>query len=199
MIVPGDGRKLFAGSSALMRHSIEWPRRSTSSCVNDSGSPDGDAQLLGDEVEPGDLLGDAVLDLQARVHLEEAELAVLVEASRRCPRSRSRSPRATFTAASPIAARIVGDRAGRGRFLDELLVPALRRAVAVAEVHAVAVRVGEDLQLDVARAGEVALDVALGPAEVRLRLALRRLERAGGVVGVVARPSCPRRRRRTRP
>ncbi len=38
------------------------------------------AQLLGDEVERRDLLGDAVLDLQARVHLEEPELAVLVEA-----------------------------------------------------------------------------------------------------------------------
>ena len=40
----------------------------------------GDAQLLGDEVELGDLLGDAVLHLEAGVHLEEPELAVLVEA-----------------------------------------------------------------------------------------------------------------------
>ena len=49
---PGEGRNAPpAGSSALMRHSMAWPRRSTSSWVNDSGSPDGDAELLGDEVD----------------------------------------------------------------------------------------------------------------------------------------------------
>ena len=35
----------------------------------------GDAQLPLDEVEAGDELGDRVLDLQARVHLHEVELA----------------------------------------------------------------------------------------------------------------------------
>ena len=39
----------------------------------------GDAQLPLDEVEPGHELGDGVLDLETRVHLEEEELAVLVE------------------------------------------------------------------------------------------------------------------------
>ena len=34
----------------------------------------GDSQLLLDDVEPGDHLGDGVLDLQARVHLHEEEL-----------------------------------------------------------------------------------------------------------------------------
>jgi BirA family biotin operon repressor/biotin-[acetyl-CoA-carboxylase] ligase len=63
-------------------------------------------------------------------------------------------------------------------------VPPLRRAVAVAEVHRVSARVTEDLELDVPRPREVALHVALGPAEVRLGLALRRLERARGAVGV---------------
>ena len=48
--------------------------------MNESGSPGRDAQLLGDEVERRDHLGDAVLHLEARVHLEEPELAVLVEA-----------------------------------------------------------------------------------------------------------------------
>ena len=33
------------------------------------------ADLLGDEVEPGDHLGDGMLDLQARIHLEEVELS----------------------------------------------------------------------------------------------------------------------------
>ena len=39
----------------------------------------GDADLPGDEVEAGDQLGDRVLHLEAGVHLEEVELAVLVE------------------------------------------------------------------------------------------------------------------------
>jgi hypothetical protein len=55
-------------------------------------------------------------------------------------------------------------------------VAALRRAVAGAEVHAVAVLIGEILHLDVARLGEVALHVALVAAEVGQRLALGRLE-----------------------
>ncbi len=56
-----------------------------------------DPDLLGDEVERRHHLGDAVLDLQPGVHLEEVELAVLDRrpagrASRRCRRSRSRTP-----------------------------------------------------------------------------------------------------------
>ena len=38
-MVPGDGMKPFAGSSAFTRTSIEWPICCTSSCVNESGSP----------------------------------------------------------------------------------------------------------------------------------------------------------------
>ena len=39
-----------------------------------------------------------------------------------------------------------------GRFLDQLLVAALERAFALAELNDVAVRVAEDLDLDVSRA-----------------------------------------------
>ena len=38
-----------------------------------------DADLLEDEVDVGDHLGHRMLDLDARVHLDEVELAVLVE------------------------------------------------------------------------------------------------------------------------
>ena len=37
----------------------------------------GDRDLLGDDVQPGDRLGDRVLDLDARVDLEEVELAAV--------------------------------------------------------------------------------------------------------------------------
>ena len=59
---------------------------------------------------------------------------------------------------------------------------ALDRAVALAEVDHVPVRVGEHLHLDVARVLEVALDVDGGVGEVRLALAAGRLERALGLV-----------------
>ena len=39
--------------------------------------PGGDAQLLGDQVEPGHQLGHRVLDLQAGVHLQEHELVAV--------------------------------------------------------------------------------------------------------------------------
>ena len=54
----------------------------------------------------------------------------------------------------------------------------LDRAVALAEVDDVPVRVREDLHLDMARVVEVALDVHGTVGEVRLTLAAGRLERA---------------------
>ena len=76
--------------------------------------------------------------------------------------------------ADPLAQLLVDVRAGR--LLDELLVAALDRAVALAEVDRVAVRVGEDLDLDVARVGQVALEVDGRVAEELLALARGALE-----------------------
>ncbi len=59
----------------------------------------------------------------------------------------------------------------RRRLLDQLLVAALDRAVALAEVDDVAMRVGKHLHLDVPRILEVALDVDRRVREVRLALA----------------------------
>ena len=79
-MVPGDGMNLPpAGSSALMRTSMACPRGAISSCVKVERLARRDAQLPLDEVESGHEFGHRVLDLQARVHLEEEELAVLVE------------------------------------------------------------------------------------------------------------------------
>jgi hypothetical protein len=53
---------------------------------------------------------------------------------------------------------VLGAHARRRRLLDDLLVPALHRAIALEQVHRVAVRVGEDLDLDVSRCYQVFLD-----------------------------------------
>ena len=142
-----------------------------------------DEHLLAHEVDARDHLRDRVLDLDPRVHLHEEVLAV------RCEQALDRPGR-------PVAGgtrRVDGERAdtapelavdpGRGRLLDELLVPTLDRAVALAEVDDVAVGVREHLHLDVARIDEVALGVHGRVAEVAETLPSRRLERALGVLG----------------
>ena len=135
-----------------------------------------DRELPRHEVETGDLLGDAVLHLETRVHLEEVEVAVLVEHLDGAGADVTARQRDTNAGLVHRGTRRVGDR-GRRRFFDELLVPPLGRAVAVADADPCTVRVAEDLQLHVARLGEVALHVALGAPEVGLGLALRALER----------------------
>ena len=69
----------MTGFSALMRHSMAWPWNLTSPCVQLELAAGGDADLLQDEIDVGDLLGHRMLDLDARVHLDEVELAVLVQ------------------------------------------------------------------------------------------------------------------------
>jgi hypothetical protein len=59
---------------------------------------------------------------------------------------------------APRAARRRRDRGGAG-FLEHLLVPALQRTVPLADMHDLAVMVGEDLQLDMARLVEVFFEV----------------------------------------
>src|SRR4051794_4930515 len=110
-----------------------------------------DAEHLPDEVDPGDLLGDAVLDLEAGVHLEEGDGAVLGHQE--------------LTGAGTVVAGLEQDALGglvelgellvaeerRGRLLHELLVAALQGAVPRGDDHDVAVLVGQALRLDVTR------------------------------------------------
>ena len=117
-----------------------------------------DADHLLDEVDAGDHLGDRMLDLQARIHLEEIERAVLAGDE--------------LDRAGGIVADGLGERDGllahlaprrlvekrRRRLLDDLLVAALDRAFALAEIDDVAVLVAEHLDLDVARIGDELFD-----------------------------------------
>ena len=129
-------------------------------CRTGQGLAGGDAQLLDDEVDPGDHLGDRMLDLEAGVHLEEEEFvaaAALIEheLDRSRPdvadgfrgRHRRRAQRARSSSPTAID----------GALLQDLLVAPLDRAFALAEADGGAVGVGEELDLDVARPLEVAL------------------------------------------
>ena len=139
-----------------------------------------DEDLAADEVDAGDHLGHRVLDLDARVHLDEEELAACRRraGTRPCRRCGSSTDWHSRTAASQISLAQLARQVDARRDLDDLLVPALDRAVALPEVHEVAVRVAEDLHLDVLGARDVALEEHVGPAERGAGLALRLLELA---------------------
>ena len=125
----------------------------------------GDAEHLADQVDAGDLLGDAVLDLEAGVDLEEGDGAVL--ADEELAGAGADVPGLAQDRLGGLVERgdlLVGEER-RGRLLDELLVAALQRAVAGGDDHDVAVLVGQALGLDVARLVEELLHEALAAAE----------------------------------
>jgi hypothetical protein len=108
----------------------------------------GDRELLGDDVDAGDRLGDRVLDLDAGIDLEEVELAAFgvdEELDRARPLVAQSLAQRDRRRPEPVPQFVV--QAGRGRFLDELLVAPLHRAVPVAQVDE-ALAVPEELHLD---------------------------------------------------
>ena len=142
-----------------------------------------DEDLGAHEVDARDHFGDGVLDLNAGVHLDEVVVAVAVHEE--------------FHGAGVHVADGLGDLHGvvvqllahalrhaprRGE-LHDLLVAALQRAVALAEMAHVAVLVGENLHLDVLRLDEVLLDEDVVVAEGLVRLTLDEIERGDDVLG----------------
>ena len=118
----------------------------------------GDAQLFLHQVHAADHLGDGVFHLQAGVHLDEAELAVLPQELQRAGVAVAQFlQRAGHLGAQRVAV-------GRGQhraagLLHQLLVAALQGTVALAEMHHVAVAIGHHLQLYMARPVQVLLQV----------------------------------------
>ena len=117
-----------------------------------------------------------MLDLEPRVHLQEIELAVLVDDE--------------LDGAGRVVADGLGQRDGLGahglarlgvderarRLLHDLLVAPLDRAFALAEMNDVAMLVAEHLNFDMARLLDIFLDEHAVVAEARARLGLRRGE-----------------------
>jgi hypothetical protein len=139
----------------------------------------GHADLRLHEVDAHDALGDGVLHLQPRVHLEEVEarvVAVAVEQELDRPGvAVPGGPRRGHGRLAHLRAHRRGQRRA-GAFLDGLLVTPLRRALALEQVHDVAVVVGEHLDLDVARPLDEPLHVQRAVAERRRGLAPCRLQ-----------------------
>ena len=87
------------------------------------------------------------------------------------PALRYPAARATATAASPIRCAERRRQRRRWRLLDHFLVAPLNRTLALEEVDDVAVVIGEDLELDVARLLDEPLDIQRAVAEGGRRFA----------------------------
>ena len=102
----------------------------------------GDAEHLPDQVDPGDLLADRVLDLQPGVDLEEADGAVLPDEELAGARA-DVAGQAQDVLGGPVEdSGLLRRQERRRRLLDQLLVPALQRAVPGRDHHHVPICVG---------------------------------------------------------
>ena len=95
------------------------------------------------------------------------------------PTPRYFSSRIASATISPMAVRAARVEGRRGAFLPDLLVAALQRAVALAEMDGVALAVAEHLDLDVARTRQIFLQIDRIVAERGLGLGARGGERLG--------------------
>ena len=122
-----------------------------------------------------------MLDLDARIHLDEIEFAVVVE-------KLDCAGALVIHLAHGIGANLADFETlceierGRGAFLEHLLMAALQRAIALAKVDRMALTVAKHLHFDMARIVEKFFKIDGIVAEGRLGLAARHAERRGEFV-----------------
>ena len=125
-----------------------------------------------DEIDSGDLFGDRVLDLKAGIHFKEEELSLLVDELDGSCVVIADSLRCLHCGLTHRFLNTIGQARSWSLF-NELLVATLRRAVTSGDPHHVALRIAHQLNLDMARPGEVTLDVDLVTTEEGFRFTLR--------------------------
>src|SRR5438093_1161165 len=127
--------------------------------------PGGHFYLQLHDVSAGDHLRHRVLHLDAGAHLHEIKVTVAIHQALHGARTRAidsmRSPDRRLAQGADEAF----PHARRRRPLQHLLMAALNRTIARAEVDDIVMPVGQDLHLDVARFGNVLLQVELPAAE----------------------------------
>ena len=141
--------------------------------------PLGDADLGLHQVDSGDHFGDGVLDLDARVDFDEVP-AVGVGVEQKFERA-GVAVAGLFRQSDGGGAKLLADRrrqVRRGGHLDHLLVTPLNGAVAFPEMQQVAVMIGQNLDFQVAGAGDVFFQEHGSVAEGRAGFVLRLFETA---------------------
>src|SRR5690606_25320129 len=131
--------------------------------------PRGNADLLADDVDAGDFLGDGVLDLHPGVHLHEVHLAIGEQELHGAGVLVAHRLGRLHRQIADVGALLGGQLRAGGDF-DELLVAPLDGTVALEQVHGIAEAVGQNLRLDV-----LGLDDALLEKDVRRTEGLGRL------------------------
>jgi len=147
--------------------------------------PVGEPDLLLDEIDPCHHFGDRMFYLDACVHFHEEEVMVLVEEEldgADIPVMHSLDGFDGNAANFPPELLVDGRRR---RFFEELLMPALDRAIALAEMHDMPAMVGNNLHFDMAGLEKISFEVDGVVAECGLCLCLRGLECASEVFGFV--------------
>ncbi len=116
----------------------------------------GNKDLALDHVVAGHFLGDGVFDLDARVDLDEIECAAvgIDEKFHRSGVVEAHGPADGESGVEDALAQ-VRIQIDRRRDLDDLLMAALERAIALIEVDETAVFIAEQLHFDMASAGDV--------------------------------------------
>ena len=166
---------------------MAWPRSSDPGELRAEGLAGRDQELEPDQVQAGDGLGDRVLDLDAGVDLQEPEL---LPGEEELDRAGAHVADGAGHGQGGVAQAFAQGGTDRGRrgLLDQLLVAALDRALALEQVHHAPARVGQQLDLDVARGLQPAFEEHLVAAERALGLAAGRLHGLGQVGRVADHP-----------
>ncbi len=144
---------------------------------SDAGAA-GNADLRLDQIDPRHTFGDGVLHLNPRIDFDEIKFAavgILQELDRPGRPVGNRPADLERRLAQVGALRVAQKR--RGRALDDLLITALYRAVALVQVHQVAVGVAHDLHFHMTRAADQLLEIHLVLAEGSLGFAPGRSHR----------------------
>ena len=149
------------------------------------GLPVGEPDLLLDEIDAGHHFGDGMLHLDAGVHFHEEEVVVLIEQELDGTDIPVVHGFDGFDGdAADFPAELFVD--GRRRcFFEKLLMPALDRAVALAEMHDMPTMVGDNLHFDMAGLKKISFEVDGIVAERGLRLRLRGLKRASEILSLI--------------
>ena len=146
----------------------------------------GNTQLPLDQILPGNHFGDRMLNLKPGVHFHEIKRAVLREvlAGDELDGAGAHVTNGFGCVDGGLAHRCPARRrhARRWRLFEHFLVAALHRAVALEQINAISVGIGEDLDFDVPGTSQVFLDQHVFGTEGRRRLAPARGERGKEVL-----------------
>src|SRR5574343_1041144 len=107
------------------------------------------ADLFLHDIDAGNHFGDRVFDLNAGVHFDEVELAVFIEELEGAGAAIANLATGFGTTFTNLGNQFFRDARCRG-FFNHLLVTTLHRAIALAQIDGVAVRIGQDLDFHMA-------------------------------------------------